>query len=630
MPSRSSETGVSCATGFNPPKPACRRLRVFSIDPSLSASLDTAPISQVTVPLPWGKLDPGPKDEYLEVIDVDPGSGVYYEPVNLEDRNLLAQDGLPPSEGTPQFHQQMVYAVARLTISNFEKALGRRALWGPKLTPEGPNPKDDSVFVQRLRIYPHALREPNAYYSPQKKALLFGYFMAGDDDPGDHMPGSWVFSCLSHDIIAHETTHALVDGVIREFIKPTNPDVLAFHEAFADIVALFQHFTFPEIVRHQISATQGRIRERENLLGELAGQFGRGIGLHTSLRSAIGEFENDTWKPHKPRPGEYKNTTEPHARGAILVAAVFDAFLSIYERRTADLLRLATGGAGILQPGAIHPDLVQRLANEASKSAQHVLTMCIRALDYCPPVDITFDEFLRAIITADFDLVDDDDLDYRSSFVAAFRRRGIYPLEVGTLGVDRLVWRRPDEDVVHPSEELQTGIVRLRQSANENIYTPCREQTFRFERNMRIEIHEWLKQHLACGSSKSKEDAAYLGLDPNHGFEVRSAHIAYRISPDGELDPQLILGLLQPRDVPVDASDKHGDLMVFQGGCTLIADLKSLRIRYCIRKSSSNGDRLEKQQQFAMQMRNNVRATYLGLPPLEVGAEPFAAIHRGV
>ena len=38
----------------------------------------------------------------------------------------------------------------------------------------------DNGFVRKLRIYPHALREANAYYDPDKIALLFGYFRAAD------------------------------------------------------------------------------------------------------------------------------------------------------------------------------------------------------------------------------------------------------------------------------------------------------------------------------------------------------------------------------------------------------------------------------------------------------------------
>ena len=45
----------------------------------------------------------------------------------------LAQDGLEPSESNPQFHQQMVYAVAMNTIQSFERALGRRVMWAPRL-----------------------------------------------------------------------------------------------------------------------------------------------------------------------------------------------------------------------------------------------------------------------------------------------------------------------------------------------------------------------------------------------------------------------------------------------------------------------------------------------------------------
>ena len=67
------------------------------------------------------------------MIDYDPASGVFYEPVDLNDPNLLAQDGLPPSVGNPQFHQQMVYAVIMTTILHFEQALGRVMLWAPRV-----------------------------------------------------------------------------------------------------------------------------------------------------------------------------------------------------------------------------------------------------------------------------------------------------------------------------------------------------------------------------------------------------------------------------------------------------------------------------------------------------------------
>ena len=66
----------------------------------------------------------------------------------------------------------------------------------------------------------------------------------------------------------------------------------------------------------------------------------------------------------------------------------------------------------MLAAGAIHPDLVNRLAYEAAKAAHHVLNMCIRALDYCPPVEITFGDYLRALITEDAELVPEDERGY--------------------------------------------------------------------------------------------------------------------------------------------------------------------------------------------------------------------------
>jgi hypothetical protein len=612
-------------------------LRAYSVDPALATQLNTALVSQMTLKVPWETIEPGPVGEYLEVIDADPGSACFYEPVNLDAPTLLAQDGLAPSEGTPQFHQQMVYAVASLTIRNFERALGRRTLWRPGPSADPSQPKNDARFVRRLRVYPHALREQNAYYSPDKIALLFGYFNADSDDPADHMPGSMVFTCLSHDVVAHETTHALLDGMHRRFLRATNRDVRAFHEAFADIVALFQHFTFPEILRAQIASTRGALRTHENLLGQLAGQFGRSTGLRGALRDAIGRMnEAGQWVPHVPNPQEYEEKTEAHARGAILVGAVFDAFLSIYERRTADLLRLATDGTGVLRPGAIHPDLVGRLASDAAKAAQHVLTMCIRALDYCPPVDITFGEFLRAIITADFDAVPDDDLSYRVAFIEAFRKRGIYPRDVRALSVESLLWRSPQTDQLQPSRTLGEGLQQLQGYARQYLFgqsptgePETRENVFELQRALRRQLHEWLTNHFAHDAD-GLQDAAFLGVDVARPFEVHVARFALRAGPDGDVDPQLLVGLLQEVDVPVDSSDASGPQMSFEGGCAIVADLRRLKIRYCIRKSVTSATRLQRQQEAATAQMESPRATYLGSASFLDPAEPFAALHRGL
>jgi len=619
---------------FVPPRPAYRCLRGYSIDPSLTTRLDTAPVAEITFKVPWETLEPGPIGEYLEVIDVDPASGCFYEPVDLSAATVLARDGLTPSEGIPQFHQQMVYAVSSLTIRNFERALGRPSLW--RAAPPAPvaNPKDDSVFVPRLRIYPHALREQNAFYSPQKIALLFGYFKAAQDDPADHVPGGMVFTCLSHDIVAHETTHALLDGMHRKFLHPTNRDVRAFHEAFADIVALLQHFTFAEILRHQISMTRGEIGGHENLLGQLAGEFGRASGMRGALRDAIGSVGKDgIWRPREADPAEYEDTLEAHARGAILVAAVFDAFLGIYKLRTSDLVRLATRGTGVLEPGAIHPDLVGRLADEAAKAAQHVLTMCIRALDYCPPVDITFGEFLRAVITADTDAVPDDDRHYRVAFVEAFRRRGIYPRDLRTLSPDSLLWRTPEGDEVRPSPALEEGLQLLRPFASEFLFVQAgdghdepRERIFHLQREMRRRIHLWLENHF-LHHPDGANDAAFLGVDASGHFEVHTARFALRPSPDGDIDAQILVGILQEMKVPADPRDPFTVPMSVEGGCTIIGDLRRLKIRYCVRKNVKSENRRARQLEFQMARRESTRTAYFGdTEP----AEPFAAMHRGL
>lgn len=625
------------------PEPVYRRLRGYAFDPSLSSRLDTAVINETVYRVPWEEagppgtddgLSPGPVGEYLEIVDYDPASGLFYEPLDLDDPHVLAQDGLPPSEGSPQFHQQMVYAVAMTTIQNFERALGRRALWAPR-RPEIPGRNDE--FVRRLRVYPHALREANAYYSPDKKALLFGYFPASTDQPGRFLPGGLVFTCLSHDIIAHETTHALLDGMHGRFIEANHPDALAFHEAFADLVALFQHFSNPDVLRHQIARTRGDLAS-QNLLGELAQQFGESIGNYGALRSALGRHNPKTgeWEPQQPNPDDYQAVEEPHDRGAILVAAVFEGFLAIYKRRVADLLRIATSGTGVLPAGDLHPDLVNRLASEAAKSAQHVLNMCVRALDYCPPVDISFGDYLRAVITADADLVPDDDLGYRIAIMEGFRRRGIYPRDIRALSPESLRWPTPDrsKNFFEPLKDQVRTLVR------EFSYLETRRDVYERTQKAAADLHKWISNEGRHALSEFGELAGIqfkLGLEGIResrrypgapAFQVHSLRPAQRVGPDNDSLNQLIISMIQTRVVPLDPDVEGSEMINFRGGCTLILDLESLKLRYAISKRVDDPARLERQRQHhrGLETDGSPRATYFG--KIKDADEPLAMLHR--
>jgi hypothetical protein len=598
-------------------EPSHRRLQIYAIDPSFSSRLDTAFINHATIAVPWERsrsvgtlLQPGPVGECVEVVDVDPASGCAYAPVDLNDPLLLAQDGLSPSEGDPQFHQQMVYAVAMTTIRNFEIALGRAALWSPRLvrTKDGKGKKKIvDVYVPRLRLYPHALREANAYYSPEKKALLFGYFPAGAAASGTTVPGSIIFTCLSHDIIAHETTHALLDGLHRRFQEATNPDVLAFHEAFADIVAIFQHFTFPTLLRHELRRTRGQLAVGD-LMADLARQFGEGIGRSAALRSAIGK---------KATGSDYRDTTEPHDRGAILVSAVFAAFLAIYGRRTADLVRLASNGSGVLPRGDLHPDLVERLADEAARTAGQVLTICIRALDYLPPVDVSFGDYLRALITADADLVPNDSYGYRFAFLEAFRSRGICAENIRTLSVDSLRWQEPAEQPKGLSDIIRQLDLDWDLSAD-------RAAAYRAMRANGKLVHDWIAANI------SPDMALQMGLNPSlPKFEVHSVRPARRTAADGSLKLDLVVVITQKEDVPLDSGNPAGETFTFRGGTTLIIDARKGRehIRYSVMKSINSQRRLEQQRQY---LRDSTALSLSALYfPDDAKNEPFAMLHNG-
>jgi len=84
--------------------------------------------------------------------------------------------------------------------------------------------------------------------------------------------------------------------------------------------------------------------------------------------------------------------------------------------------------------------------------------MCIRAIDYCPPFDITFGDFLRAVITADVDINPEDAEGYRVAFVESFRSWGIYPPGIRAMSVESLIL--PQMAEVAASESAKSNQMR--------------------------------------------------------------------------------------------------------------------------------------------------------------------------
>jgi hypothetical protein len=651
------------------PNPSSRKLRVFAFDPSVSSQFFTSGIGEITISIPWeSDLEAGPVGEYIEVVDADPASGALYRPVDLNDERILAQNGLAPSETNPQFHQQMVYAVAMATIGHFEQALGRVALWSSHR-----KSATEETFVRRLRIYPHALRDRNAFYSPVKKALLFGYFPVSIKN-ASNTPGTLVFTCLSHDIIAHETTHALLDGVHPRFNEPVNHDVLAFHEAFADIVALFQHFAYPGVLRDQIARTRGNLAG-ENLLGQLAQQFGAASGRGSALRDALGRRDPATgiWAAYKPDVHVLDQTHEPHDRGAILVAAVFGAFMKVYKARTADLYRIATEGTGVLREGDIHPDLASRLADEASRCAFYVLQMCIRAIDYCPPVGITFGDYLRAIVTADYDVNPDDIYGYRLAFVESFRQWGISPKGMRSMSVESLMWptgeEAMDEARVSMDSAEMDALFKVERDAGDyqGLSAKKRGRTIRLRPwdldSNRYNTWEGVEENSAAlwawlvkGPGKKLAPAIGIVLDDNIkdrqtifrspttpgalAIEVHSVRTALRRTARGGTVSDLVVEITQRRrgyfdPTKQEAKDKgpaspsdDGDFR-FRAGCTLLIDPQTMTVRRVIKTAGdiADNDELKRVRRFLTGDLEPGNAFDRARAAM-TAREPFALLHR--
>ena len=410
-------------------QPQTHFLKVLAQNPEFKDGNDL-PIF-TTVEVPNERLDDGPKGARFHVVDYDATRNIFITPENSDilfkriKKTLESKKpaGIQKLIGDPQFHAYNCYAVAATTLLQFERSLGRSVSWG------------FSSDAPLLKIAPHAFSDMQAFYSRRDEGLAFGYFPIVEEKYG--------FTCLSYDVVVHEITHAILDGLRSEFMRPSYIDQLAFHEAFADIVAILSTLRSPETITHALGLGRKKtaklskfsaVELRETVLTGLADDLSTGGNKPLDhLARVRGEPLRNSAKikPHKSVYKSPKYRGEPHRFGEVLVAVIINAYLEIWYAR---VKKLPTDESELVS--------VERAIEDGVKAADHLLNMCIRALDYLPPLNIQFPDYLIAILTSDRETAPDDSrYNYRRILWKSFRAYGVFQK-----CIECAFWRPPGKD----------------------------------------------------------------------------------------------------------------------------------------------------------------------------------------
>jgi hypothetical protein len=393
-----------------------RQMTVIAQDPCVRSRGKTGPILMARISVPAEDLIPGPIGYRLQIVDYDSTIGRFNDAHTLP-RSLADE---PPEWWAGnlnilkdyRFHAQNVYALVMKTLARFQFALGRRVGW--------------SFKTHQLKVAPHGMLDANAFYSPRDEGLVFGYFLGKS--------GTTVYTCLSHDVVVHETAHALIDALRERYLDPSSADQAAFHEGLADVVALLSVFSQPELTAQLLSLSRASSDAPKALISKkrlsadalkqsalfgLAEQMGEEI--QGSRGGALRHSASLSLTPAHLTEAQFM---EPHRRGEILCAAVMNGFINAWAARI----------SSSEVPGQkFHP--IVKVAEEGADIADALATMWIRALDYMPPVHLEFRDALSAALTADLEMRPDDTrFDLRKHIIDAFGSLGILPASAGRRG----------------------------------------------------------------------------------------------------------------------------------------------------------------------------------------------------
>jgi hypothetical protein len=282
----------------------------------------------------------------------------------------------------PSFLQVSTFATVLKTMYLFEGTGNRKIdTLGRSLTWAFNNPQ--------LLIVPRAGQRANAYYSRNSNSLQFFYFPSPKD------PKKNIFTCLSRDIVAHETGHAIIDGIVPDLVDACTPQSLAIHEAIADLTALLMAFQSHNLRKIVLKMTGGSITKPTEFCS-----IGEEFGLELwSNRKGLRNLYNN--KSLNPEDENFVKVQDKHSISEVLSGALYSVMMNIHENLKDELKdtpeyskfedpRYSASGKALL------------------KGANRFKRMIFRALDYLPPGEVTFADYGRAIIAVDLVAYPDD------------------------------------------------------------------------------------------------------------------------------------------------------------------------------------------------------------------------------
>jgi hypothetical protein len=381
---------ASAAKRHTRPKNGSIRVKILPKDPLVARKQGLWPVDAIVECPTAGD---GPTSARVAIIDYNSDLDTRFAPAKLlKDRSAfrgiagLTRDTILDDFN---FHQVNVWAIVEqiLTLLEDEEALGRPVPWASRLG--------------RLLVLPHAGYQENAFYDRATGALHLFYFEGPDGAP--------VYTCLSHDIVAHELGHAVLDGLKSGYNEVSSPETAGFHEYFGDAIAMLASLNNREVAKLVTESAPARLSAK-NVVSAIASEFGAAIhGLPEQ------DYLRGAW--NKRKMSDLRGTYEEHNWSEILTGVYYDLLQYLYVRNLKDLSGEPNGKRRNQQQA------IKALFRAANQTANVML----RAIDYCPPVDLRYDEYARALLRADEVAYPGDTYGIRAELRRIFRERGLEP-----------------------------------------------------------------------------------------------------------------------------------------------------------------------------------------------------------